>query len=778
MSDRFYDCSIKLPIDSRQFTRKYEVGYRIEFKVKMSSDEDLTSASDSSEDGQSRRRSKTKSKSSKHRKHSKSHKKDKKKKKSHKRRKTPSDSSESASSDEWVTKEDLEKPKIPIGEAKVVKNQSIVTSDTVTGDRDEWMNFNEMIPTYSNDSKRSQRQAEKDAKRGKSSIEQLGQHDRELNPYWKDGGTGLPSEEVESNTNASKSTSSAMIGDGGLNWLRKAFLRAKEQAQEEGRSLEEIAEERWGSLQKFYEMLEQAESKAKQSNSSSSTSRRDSSHHSGRTRREKFQKPRYHSDSESGDERRSRKYSRHSDIRKSSSSQKYCDENHPRNSGWRKQNPEKESQISDKEEQKLQNQREPTPVQELQLSTANTSEECTDVTEEVKVLSDKEMNELSARILKAEMLGNEELVQTLKDKKESAEKARKDYVKTSDIKPTKTIIKVVLEKEDKGAGPRRKIRDKPGETHKDGQRVRYFPDDDRQTLKNMFEKEKRNTVENENALFSRLAGKRVKATEEYDMDDVFADRASSSKTDMKEKERELRDILDEDKQYKKTLENCNWCFDGNKLPRNLVISTGEKSFLCLPPYQSITEGHCLIVPMYHVPSATQLDEDVWEEMQKFRRSIVTMFSDINQDVVIFESAMFLKKHPHMYLECVPMPKETGELAPIYFKKAIQECETEWSQNKKLVDLRKRDVRKAVPKGLPYFAVDFGMDSGFAHVVEDERNFPRNFAQEIIGGMLELDHHLWRKQKQDDFKAQRDKVMAFLKFWGPYDWTRKSDDDVE
>jgi len=62
------------------------------------------------------------------------------------------------------------------------------------------------------------------------------------------------------------------------------------------------------------------------------------------------------------------------------------------------------------------------------------------------------------------------------------------------------------------------------------------------------------------------------------------------------------------------------------------------------------------------------------------------------------------------------------------QKAILECETEWSTNKKLVDLGGRDVRKAVPKGLPYFAVDFGMQSGFAHVIEDEKEFPNNFAQ--------------------------------------------------
>jgi hypothetical protein len=86
-------------------------------------------------------------------------------------------------------------------------------------------------------------------------------------------------------------------------------------------------------------------------------------------------------------------------------------------------------------------------------------------------------------------------------------------------------------------------------------------------------------------------------------------------------------------------------------------------------------------------------------------------------------------------------------------------------------LRGKDIRRGVPKGLPYFWVDFGLDSGFAHVIEEEKYFPKNFAQEIIGGMMELDHHLWRKQKVDDFKVQKNKVMEFLKMWEPYDWTR-------
>lgn len=72
--------------------------------------------------------------------------------------------------------------------------------------------------------------------------------------------------------------------------------------------------------------------------------------------------------------------------------------------------------------------------------------------------------------------------------------------------------------------------------------------------------------------------------------------------------------------------------------------------------------------------------------------------------------------------------QKSTFSQICLQKAIMECEAEWAQNKKLVDLKNRSVRSAVPKGLPYFFVDFAMDPGYAHVIEDEQDFPHNFAQ--------------------------------------------------
>lgn len=86
------------------------------------------------------------------------------------------------------------------------------------------------------------------------------QKERELNPFWKNGGTGMPVEAagpmpLKAQEAPIAKSVAPVIGDGGLTWWTKALDRCKEMSKDSGKSLEEVAAERYGviiTIQKIY----------------------------------------------------------------------------------------------------------------------------------------------------------------------------------------------------------------------------------------------------------------------------------------------------------------------------------------------------------------------------------------------------------------------------------------------------------------------------------------------------------------------------------------------
>lgn len=254
------------------------------------------------------------------------------------------------------------------------------------------------------------------------------------------------------------------------------------------------------------------------------------------------------------------------------------------------------------------------------------------VHEEPEVLSDQQMNELAAKLVKAEILGNDELVAQLKRKLEQARQVRAVNPKpiTTSSRTTKSEQEVVVLTRTDSKGFARPLQTKSAhpepvggrrkkekaDTHgADGQRVRYFADDDKYSLQDMFQQEKLTTVEDQNEMFTKLAGKDGRQEHDLDMDDIFSERARQKDSDGKIEARERGRAIQEHKRKERMLDSCRWCFDGKELQRHLIVAVGAKSYVCLPPYQSLTEGHCLIIPLHHNTCSTMLDEDVWEEIQ-------------------------------------------------------------------------------------------------------------------------------------------------------------------
>ncbi|XP_078078167.1 CWF19-like protein 2 [Mustelus asterias] len=418
--------------------------------------------------------------------------------------------------------------------------------------------------------------------------------------------------------------------------------------------------------------------------------------------------------------------------------------------------------------------------------------------EPLQPLSEEEMNKLGAKIIKAELMGNLELASKLKAQLEEAHKLKSQGQKS--IAATSTAPKrtdsasdenqeVVLVRTDQsgrvwpvGASAESAMQ-KGGkkkkqmiETHHEGERIRYFQDDDNLSLQDLVRQEKMTSAEDQNEKFSRLASKFLEKMDRdyYTLDDMFVSKAARKSQSGQDDERQRNKAIHEHKRLAGRMEKCQYCFDNPELPKHLIIAIGVKVYLCLPNYQSMTEGHCLIVPFQHHTAGTILDEDIWEEIQLFRKTLVKMLEDKGLDCVFFETNMHLKKRFHMVYECIPLPKELGDMAPIYFKKAIMEADEEWAINKKLVDLSTKDIRRAVPKGLPYFSVDFGLQGGFAHVIENEEKFPFYFGKEIVGGMLDLEPRRWRKPIRENFDDQRKKVLQFSQWWKPYNCTKNKE----
>ncbi|XP_054724525.1 CWF19-like protein 2 [Uloborus diversus] len=832
--------------------------------------------------------------------HQKSSKHKKKSKKQKKKRHVGSSSSDSDSQDcemEWVeASSSLTQAHAYQSKNKPSKEEqtSSDSSDSDSGDitysqkqdgnvshikRDDWMNEESFVPTLSKSEmfSGSSRQNKKEIAKLQREKELVIQQSRELNPYMKTGDKGLPSETSHAEDLQLPSTS---VGDHGYSWLKKAYLRIQEQAQEQGRTMEEVAVERWGSLDKLVSMIKEAESRlnehsklkhrerarreeeeieSRRSRKSDRFEKPDdiSPNHSPQ-RSFKFQKPsetkhhrsnlhfsssknhkkyeRHYDDNDRERHRDSRekrdKYERHyddddkeghkypkeksdkyedrsnaissafnkhddsrydrkRDIKSSFQKPSHEDkfdysifESKKKESGsrvpaWKKKNYE-ESKNLEKEEsipmkvsgmidQNLKDDFKSTkPVLSRESADESYSQKSSNKDKSPVFYTNDDLSKLASKVFKAELLGDKELTSKLQKELDEARK----FVVERPLRKAKQEEEVVLMKRD-SSGQVQPLRitndDMSSCSHQKGKKSKFFDDGSKYSLKQMFEREKLTTADDNLEMFMEVAAECKEATEiDYEMDDV-AKKVSQKMSHNRQEEKDIGKAIRQHQKRQSALEKCIYCLDQPNMKHHLIADIGIEAYLCLPSYQSIVEGHCLIVPKVHVSSLLCLDEDEWREIEDYKRRLRNMFKAEHKSVVFLETSMNFRYCPHAVLECVPVPFEDGDMAPMYFKKAIQESEAEWAHNIKLVDLTKKGLRNSVPKNLPYFFVEFDPEihAGFAHVIEDEKMFPRNFGKEVVGGMLDIDYnHLYKNKKEDPLKKSNE-VLLFGKKWKKY-----------
>eukprot|EP01116_Phalansterium_solitarium_P017099 TRINITY_DN412_c2_g1_i1.p1 TRINITY_DN412_c2_g1~~TRINITY_DN412_c2_g1_i1.p1 ORF type:complete len:808 (-),score=348.54 TRINITY_DN412_c2_g1_i1:213-2636(-) len=632
--------------------------------------------------------------------------------------------------------------------------------------------------------------------------------ERELNPYWRDG--GVPSSEPSA-ASASGSGSQASpaaqrpttVGDGGASWRARALQRAREQAADEGRQLHDVVAERFESVDSLLrrqtlprrERAHGDDDGGRRSSSSGERHQRSSTGSSSRDRTHR-RRSRSPADERDGDHRRP---DRHADRR----GDRHGDRHPERPSGERGGD---RSYLKDARHQMMvpaasdlkwtRNQpasasasaaasvAEPPPPADVaapaEAPLAPTPTQTPTPTPTPPTLSSQDISHLVAKALRAKLMGD---VAT-HDKLQSQAAAARQALEAQPAADVQVVA--ALDARGRPASmtalpPAQQVpqtRKGKFETIKGGERQRYYRDDD-VSLDELVRREKLTATDDYDANFAHsiLRNSKFKSDEET-MDSeatlqLFESRIKRNSHD-KQEEAQRRKAINAHQKQSRLLDSCWFCYDNPKIDKSLIVSLAEHTYLALPKRGSLVPGHCLVVPMAHCTALNTADEEVTNEIQTFQKYLVKMFAAQRRSCVFVETVMELKRQTHTVLECIPLPAADAEQAPIYFKKAILESESEWSQHKKLISTVGKGIRRSIPGGFAYFHVEFDTDGGFAHVIEDDKRFSRHFGREVIAGMLDIDTDVWMRPKNDTADSAKLKLKAFLQAWSPFDWTQQLD----
>ncbi|EME88877.1 uncharacterized protein MYCFIDRAFT_149450 [Pseudocercospora fijiensis CIRAD86] len=231
------------------------------------------------------------------------------------------------------------------------------------------------------------------------------------------------------------------------------------------------------------------------------------------------------------------------------------------------------------------------------------------------------------------------------------------------------------------------------------------------------------------------------------------------------------------------LENCPLCYheESSTPPVAPVVSLATRTYMTLHTEPELAKGSAVIVPIQHRLNLLECDDDEWEEIRNFMKSLARFYHAQDKSVVFYENAAHMhSRRGHAALFAIPLPHHLADTASAYFKEAILASDEQWSQHKPIIDTLaltqrpgygKQAFRKAMVKEMPYFHVFFTLDGGMGHVIEDERRWPKGdlFAREILGGMLDKGPEVIKKQGR--WERHDPRLESFRKRWDKFDWTK-------
>lgn len=389
------------------------------------------------------------------------------------------------------------------------------------------------------------------------------------------------------------------------------------------------------------------------------------------------------------------------------------------------------------------------------------------------------LNRLKAQMMKAKLRGGPQAA-ALEAEYDAA-------VAASSANPKKADVLVLKAMESRALASGRSGEVKPID-NKRGRERGLVEENEDMSVSDMVREERRTRTHagGDSARFAERIAKDGKFSSDLDyMDENAAKLAKRvEKSDLNLKTTAISDFH----ALNRILDSCPLCHheDTNQSPVAPVVSLATRVYLTLPTQPELSPGSAAIIPIQHRANLLECDDDEWEEVRNFMKSLTRMYHDQGRSVLFYENAANAggnqgRRRRHASMEVVPLPYALGGLAPQFFKEAILAADEEWTQHRKLIDtlaksrdgMGKSAFRRTLVKEMPYFHVWFELDGGLGHVVEDADRWPKGdlFAREVVGGMLDVGPEVVKRQGRWKKGAVDERVEPFRRKWRKFDWTR-------
>lgn len=189
---------------------------------------------------------------------------------------------------------------------------------------------------------------------------------------------------------------------------------------------------------------------------------------------------------------------------------------------------------------------------------------------------------------------------------------------------------------------------------------------------------------------------------------------------------------------KQEQEPCWFCLGGSKVERQYIVSVGDKCYLAYAK-GALNKDHLLIIPINHVQSSVQAEEELIKEIDKYKVALAKFFKSKKKCVLFYERNYRTK---HMQIQVYAIRADKTYLLKDAFMSMSQDQDIYLNEIPQMTNLK-----QILEPNRPFFYLEIPNEELYdgsrgevdttRYLCEIRGGFPINFGRDVMASELLL-----------------------------------------